>query len=88
MLFMRQPKIRTFTYRPRFYTPAVIEEDEPRIKFRRLRSTSRPARRRSALIMVALIVILLYMLHYLNTLKDSEEASKERVFQVEEIIVK
>jgi len=91
MLFMKQRKIRNFTYRPQFYKPDdMIEEEEntSRIKFRRIRGSARPAKRRSRLIMLLLIFIILFMIHYFNNLRKSEQQSVNQDFQVEEIIVK
>ena len=87
---MKQRKIRKFTYRPLYYKPDDIEDDEdtPRIKFRRIRNTTRPTKRRSRLIMLLLIIILLFMINYFNNLQKSDQQAVDRDFQVEEVIVK
>lgn len=65
-MFMKQPQIRQFKYTPRFYKPeSEEEEDQPRIKFRRL-ITRRPVPRRSFWGMLIVIILLILLFHYLK----------------------
>ena len=88
MLFSKQPKIRRFTYKPFFYEPKEeIDEDEPRIKFRRSRLLQGRRKKRSTIFMFLLIIIILYMLFYLNRITKVDEESQFKNFKVEEVIV-
>ncbi|OQX95932.1 hypothetical protein B6I21_02865 [candidate division KSB1 bacterium 4572_119] len=72
-MFLKNPKIRGFNYKPRFYNPDVEEEDEGgRIKFRRLRER-KPVPKRSPLGMLIIIVILAFLVRYLITLNNAEK---------------
>ncbi len=64
-MFFKSPKIREFNYKPRFYKPASEnDEDEKRIKFRRLRR--RPSvPQRSFVSKIIILIALILLLHYL-----------------------
>lgn len=64
-MFLKNPQIRRFTYHPKYYKPNEDQEEDesPRIKFRRYR-LSRVPKKRSMLLMLALLIILIYLLSY------------------------
>lgn len=72
MLF-KSPKTRQFAYQPRYYKPEENEEeDEPRIRFRKIRHTSGNKKQfnmRLLLLMIILGFILFYF--YQSQRKDN-----------------
>ena len=72
-MFLKLPKTRQFTYRPKFYKPPEVkEEDGPRIKFRRYRPVQ-TAKRKPVLVMVVLVIILISLLCYWQKVERSEK---------------
>jgi len=70
-MFLKNPKIRDFEFRPRFYKP-VTDEDEKGIKFRNLRHKT-PVKRRSFVGMVIIIVVLMFLIRYFYKLLSDDE---------------
>ena len=70
-MFLKNPKIRDFEFRPRFYKPAT-DEDEKRIKFRKLKHKT-PVKRRSFLGMIIIIVVLMFLIRYFYKLLSEDE---------------
>jgi len=85
-MFLKQRKIRKFEYSPRFYQPQKLDEDENRrIKFRRLRSWKKP-KKRSFVGMIIIIAVLLWLIHYFNSFSvDKQEEQKMRDLNIEMI---
>jgi hypothetical protein len=69
-MFIKPPKPRKFTYRPKYYRPEEIEDEEaPRIKFRRHKLT-KYTKKRSILVMVVIVIILISLLKYWLTIES------------------
>ena len=74
-MFLKSPKMRGFEYKPRFYKPEEMEEEESRIKFRRL-TERKPAPRKSVVGSLIVIVILAFLVRYLIQLSDSAKENQ------------
>ncbi len=75
--------MRDFEYRPRFYTPiSEDEEEENRIKFRRLRRR-KPVPKRSFMGMVIIIVVLMFLIRYLYKISSEEHNAPIEQLQIE-----
>ena len=73
-MFLKQPKIRQFGYSPRFYRPVSSDENENerRIKFRRL-TERKPVPKRSFWGMLIMILLLILLIRYLFSVVRSEQ---------------
>jgi len=74
-MFLKQPKTRQFVYSPRFYQPVSNddeEENERRIKFRRL-TERKPVPKRSFWGMLIVILVLIFLIRYLFSVVKSEQ---------------
>ncbi|MDZ7270918.1 MAG: hypothetical protein ONB17_04825 [candidate division KSB1 bacterium] len=90
MLFGTRPRIRRFSYQPFFYEPKEEAEESEgrRIRFRRPTVLQTPVRRRSILLMLIAVAILVYLIHYLGRVVEADRSAHFDHFQVEEIIVR
>ncbi len=85
-MFRKQIETRRFSFTPYYYREQEEDEDQPRIRFRRLRRYERP-KRRSVLGLVVIALILLWMLIYFTDLKNSARTMEMQDIRVEEVIV-
>lgn len=84
-MFLKNPNIREFEYKPRFYKPlSEDDENESRIKFRKLIHKT-PVQKRSFAGMVIVIIILMFLIRYL--LKISNEKNNAPIEQLKIEIV-
>jgi len=82
-MFLKHPKIRDFEYRPRFYTPLAEEDEEDnRIKFRKLRRRT-PVPKRSFMGMVIIIVVLMFLIRYLIKISSEEKNAPIEQLKIE-----
>ncbi|MBC7187063.1 MAG: hypothetical protein H5U38_08525 [Calditrichaeota bacterium] len=90
MFFGRRPEVRRFSYQPLFYDPKKdqSEADQRRIHFRRSPVLQTQVRRRSVIIMLLAVLILVYLIYYLDRVVEKDRAARFDHFQVEEIIVR
>ena len=70
-MLMKPLKPRQFTYRPRYYQPEV-DEEKPRIQFRRHALTKYKPKQRSVLVMIVLIIIIISLLRYWMKIESVE----------------
>ncbi len=80
-MFLKPPKPRQFTYRPKFYKPVEEEVEGPRIKFRRTNSLKKPSQKRSSLLMLLIVIVLAVLLSYWLSVEDAGDNE----FKFEEI---
>jgi len=72
-MFLKQPKIRRFSYSPRFYQPESEQDnDKHRIRFKRL-TARKPAPKRSFWGMLILILILILLIRYLSSFVKADK---------------
>ncbi|MBC8185544.1 hypothetical protein H8E88_31035 [candidate division KSB1 bacterium] len=82
-MFLKHPKTRDFEYRPRFYTPiSEDDEEENRIKFRKLRH-SKPVPKRSLMGMVIIIVVLMFLIRYFFKISSEEHNAPIEQLKIE-----
>jgi hypothetical protein len=82
-MFLKQPKIRRFEYSPRFFKPESEEEDDNRrIKFRRL-TTRKPVTKRSFWGMLIIIILIIFLIRYFSSFGKSDKEE----FRFEELKV-
>lgn len=73
---MKNPTHRHFEYKPIYYHPEEVEdENEPRIKFRRI-VKRREVPKRSPVMLIILILVLIFLLKYLGGLTTAEKKAK------------
>ncbi len=77
-MFLKQRKIRKFEYSPRLYRPENLEDEDEdkRIKFRRLRTWKRPPKK-SFVAMLILIAVLIWLIHYFGSFSVEEQKKQE-----------
>ncbi len=81
-MFLKNPKIRRFEYKPRFYKPESEEEqDHPRIKFRRI-IERKPVQRRSFVGMFIILVILVFILFSIQKAFKSENQNQGPIEEI------
>ena len=81
MMFFKNSKTREFKYNPRFYKPtSEDDENEKRIKFRKLRR-ARSVPRRSMVAKIIIIIVLLFLIRYLfkTAFEDEKNAPIEQL---------
>lgn len=72
-MFLKQPKNRQFSFSPRFYKPDEDEEENKRIQFRRLTARA-PIKRRPFWWLFIMIVIIIFLIVYVNkTFRSDKE---------------
>ena len=71
-MFLKNQKIRRFEYSPRCFKPGTEDEEDHRIRFRRL-IERKTVRKRSPVVMVVLIVMLIFLIHYLFNIKAADK---------------
>jgi hypothetical protein len=84
-MFLRQPKIRGFDYKPRFYRPEadVGEDGKRRIKFRRL-TERKYVQKRPLWAMILVLLILLFLARFFfASLKSDQEQFKFEDLKIE-----
>jgi hypothetical protein len=73
---MKNPRARRFEYQPRFYHPEEEQdENEPRIRFKRL-TRRKTVPKRSPIVLVVLILILFFLIRYLHNLTEAEKQNR------------
>ena len=79
-------KARKFKFLPMYYQPLKDEDDDdqPRIKFRGLKS-SIPIKKRSVIVMVVLAAVLLYLMTYWLKVDSTNKEFKFEEIKIEEI---
>jgi hypothetical protein len=82
-MFLKNQKIRDFEYKPRFYTLLTDEDEEDnRIKFRKLRKRT-PVPKRSFMGMVIVIIVLMFLIRYLIKISSAENNAPIEQLKIE-----
>ena len=85
-MFLKPPKPRQFTYRPKFYKPIEDEEEGPRIKFRRSNSLKKPPKKQSTLLLIFVAIVLAVLLSYwLRIDKAGDDGFKFEEIDIEQL---
>ncbi|MBN2009396.1 hypothetical protein JW960_08620 [candidate division KSB1 bacterium] len=86
-MFNKVQKIRTFTYRPKYYQPPPedYDEDAPRIRFHRVKSST-PLKRKSTVAMALMaLVILILLIFWLKIDRSNKNDFKFEEIRIEQI---
>jgi hypothetical protein len=71
-MFLHRPPIRQFGFKTYYYNPdKEIEEDEHRVKFKRILRSPKPARKPVRRWLILLIGLLFFIWYFQNTRKPS-----------------
>jgi hypothetical protein len=82
-MFLKKLITRDFEYRPRFYTPLTEDDEEDnRIKFRKLRKQT-PVQKRSVMGMVIIIIVLMFLIRYLIKISSEENNAPIEQLKIE-----
>lgn len=84
-MFLKQPRIRRFEYSPRFYKPESEEDDDNKIRFKRI-TERKPVPRRSFWGMLIMIIVLIFLIRYFSSVfKTEKEEFKFEDLKIEAI---